>query len=93
MTDVFGISPKTIKIDKNLLKIKMIKIAMKNYKIVLENDKNSLKNSYLHFLIIQLIKVSFPNNLKIALTHPIHKGKSKLTASNYRPISIFAHPK
>ena len=35
----------------------------------------------------------FPNNLKIALTHPIHKGKSKLICSNYRPISIFVHSK
>ena len=37
----------------------------------------------------------FPNNLKIALTHPIHTGKSKLTKSksNYRPVSIFVHSK
>lgn len=30
----------------------------------------------------------FPSNLKIALIHPIHKGKSKMLCSNYHPISI-----
>ena len=30
----------------------------------------------------------FRNNLKIAFIHPIHKSKSKLMCSNYRPMTI-----
>ena len=33
----------------------------------------------------------FPNNLKIAHIHPIHKAISKLMCSSYRPISFFAY--
>ena len=64
-TDIFGISPK------------MIKIAAE----VLKNHIATLPN----YSINQSI---FPNNLKIALIHPIHKDKSNLMCSNYHPISI-----
>ena len=30
----------------------------------------------------------FPKKLKFGVVYPIHKGESKLTCSNYRPISI-----
>ena len=55
----------------------MIKIAAE----VLKTDMATLFN----YLVNQDI---FPNNLKIALMHPIHKGISKLVGSNYRLISI-----
>ena len=56
---------------------KMIKIAAE----VLKNHIAALFN----YSINQDI---FPNNLKIAFIHPIHKGKCKLICSNYRPMSI-----
>ena len=55
----------------------MIKIAAE----VLKTHMATLFN----YLVNQDI---FPNNLKIALMHPIHKGTSKLVCSNYRLISI-----
>ena len=30
----------------------------------------------------------FPDNLKVGMVYPIHKGDSKMVCSNYRPISI-----
>ena len=56
---------------------KMIKIPAE----VLKNHITALFN----YSINQGI---FRNNLKIAFIHPIHKGKSKLMCSNYRPMTI-----
>ena len=30
----------------------------------------------------------FPDNLKMGMVYPIHKGDSEMVCSNYRPISI-----
>ena len=30
----------------------------------------------------------FPDNLKVGMDYPIHKGDSEMVCSNYRPISI-----
>ena len=35
-----------------------------------------------------LKKVEYPDMLKIAKVIPLHKGSSKQTSSNYRPISV-----
>ena len=59
---------------------KMIKTAAK----VLKTHIDTLIN----YSINQGI---FPNNLKIAHIHPIHKAISKLMCSSYRPISFFAY--
>ena len=36
-----------------------------------------------------LKKGTFPNNLKKAMVHPVHKINCKMEKSNYRPVSIF----
>ena len=66
-TDIFGISPKIIKIAAEFLKTHI--------------------STFFNYSVNQGI---FPNNLKIALVYPTHKGKSKLMRSNYRPISILS---
>ena len=39
-----------------------------------------------------LTEVTFPNDFKKAVVHPIHKKECKTEKSNYRPISILTNP-
>ena len=63
--DIFGISPKLLKMGADYLANPLSKIFNICFK-----------------------EGIFPDELKVSQILPIHKAESKLTASNYRPISI-----
>lgn len=59
-------------------------ISVKTWKTISEWTVNPISN-----LVNDMIASGeYPDILKIAKVIPVHKGKSKLTADNYRPISL-----
>lgn len=64
-SDIYGISPKIIKLASTIIANPLSIIFNKSFK-----------------------QGKFPNKLKSTMVYPIHKSESKMTTSNYRPISI-----